>query len=235
MIWFGSFKKLEHNQARSGIGKLVMRTTRSAPSNLRLLGLVLCGLVLSACSQNSEISQEPEVFTRPVLIRDGITYHQDTNEPVTGVVEEFNDDSLLEQRTTYRDGEEVNRTRFTYWLNGQLMMRDNYIDGERDGLIEVFHENGQLHIRENYKDGKLNGPHEFFSESGLLVAIRNYTDGVIDNGLVETLHDNGQLSCTENYMDGKPEGVFRCFDEDGNLTETRAYRNGELVETNLNP
>ena len=73
-------------------------------SNLRLLGLVLCGLVLSACSQDSE------VVTEPVLVRDGIAYYQNTNELVTGIVEKSSDSGLLQSRANYRDGEEVVQT-----------------------------------------------------------------------------------------------------------------------------
>ena len=103
-----------------------MRTKQSTLSTLRLLGLVLCGLVLSPYSYSQE------VVTGPFLIRDGIYYHQDTNELVTGIVEEF-----------YNDG--------------QLERRENRIDGKRDGLRESFHENGQLRIRQNYIDGKVDG------------------------------------------------------------------------------
>ena len=36
-------------------------------------------------------SHSQDVFTGPFLERDGITYHQDTNELVTGIVELFYD------------------------------------------------------------------------------------------------------------------------------------------------
>mgnify|MGYP001399374060 CR=1 FL=1 len=60
-----------------------MKKLANKLSNLRLLGLVLCGLVLSVHSYSQE------VFTGPFLIRDGVTYHQNTNELVTGIVERF--------------------------------------------------------------------------------------------------------------------------------------------------
>ena len=41
-----------------------------------------------------------------------------------------------------------------FWDNGQLWVRENYIDGKQDDLYESFHENGQLEIRGNYIDGK---------------------------------------------------------------------------------
>ena len=74
-----------------------MRTT--IPSNLRLLGLVLCGLVLSACSQ--EVPYE------------------------------------------------------TFYENGQLWWRENYTDGEQDGLSELFDEDGNLTKTETWENGEV--------------------------------------------------------------------------------
>ena len=96
---------------------------------------ILSLILLISCSQ------EPEVFTGPFVIRDGIKFDQKTNEPVNGIVEEFH-------------------------VYGQLSERSNYIDGKRNGLYERFHENGQLSERSNYIDGKLNGPVEKFDSDG---------------------------------------------------------------------
>ncbi len=72
----------------------------------------------------SSYSYSQEVFTGPFLIRDGIYYHQDTNELVTGIVEKFHE-------------------------NGQLSRRTNYKDGKLDGTYEWFYENGQLKSKKN--------------------------------------------------------------------------------------
>ena len=77
------------------------------------------------------------------VTRDGLTYHQDTNKPVTGIVEEFHE-------------------------NGQLMGRGNFIDGKREGLKEVFYRNGQLQYRGNHIDGEIDGLSESFHENGQL-------------------------------------------------------------------
>ena len=153
-----------------------MRTTRSLIAKLRLLGLVLCGLVLSACSQDSE------VVTEPVLVRDGIAYYQNTNELVTGIVEKFSDSGLLQSRANYRDGEEVVQTIFNYFENEQLEFRENYRDGVKEGLFEWFHENGQLWTRENYTDGEREGLYEEFDRNGNLTQTGTWENGE----LVET-------------------------------------------------
>ncbi len=89
------------------------------------------------------------------VTRDGLTYHQDTNKPVTGIVEEFHE-------------------------NGQLMGRGNFIDGKREGLFEYFHDNGQLQLTQNYRDGKDEGLTELFHENGRLFIRGNYKDGELD-------------------------------------------------------
>ena len=70
-----------------------------------------------------------------------LTYHQDTNKPVTGIVEEF-------------------------YSNGQLMGRGNFIDGKRHGLMESFHENGQLEYKGNVIDDGRDGLWEWFQLNG---------------------------------------------------------------------
>ena len=107
---------------------------------------ILCLVLLSVHSYSQE------VFTGPFLIRDGITYHQETNEPITGIVEEFYD-------------------------NGQLKGRGNFKDGKPDGLHEWFHGNGQLFSRGNFKDGKEDGLFEHFDENGNLSITLTYRNG----------------------------------------------------------
>jgi len=110
---------------------------------MRLL-TILCLVLLSSCSQ------EPPLL----LIRDGITYDQNTNEPFTGIFEEFHDNGQLARRENYIDGVQ-NGLWELFYENGQLTRRENYIDGVQDGLLETFHRNGQTKIIGNYIDGNL--------------------------------------------------------------------------------
>ncbi len=112
---------------------------------MRLL-TILCLVLLSVHSYSQE------VVTGPFLIIDGITYDQNTNEPVTGIVESFHG-------------------------NGQLSSRGNFIYGKRDGLWEYFYENSQLLGRGNYIDGERDGLREIFDEDGNLFRTRTYRNG----------------------------------------------------------
>ena len=99
--------------------------------------VILCLVLLVSCSQ------EPEVVTGPFVFKNDITYDQNTNEPITGIVEEF-------------------------YENGQLHVRRHYKEGKRDGVHEEFHVNGQLSVSGNFKHGKKDGIFEYVGENGLL-------------------------------------------------------------------
>ena len=190
---------------------------------MKRLLTILCLVLLVSCSQ------EPPLL----IIRDGTTYDQNTNEPVTGIVETFHE-------------------------NGQLEVRGNFIDGKPEGFHEEFHENGQLSFRGNWKDGVQDGLREEFDEDGNLIGTETWENGLLIitgveiverdgliyhqdtneliTGIVEEFHENGQLEFRGTVIDGKPvDGLWELFDEDGNLTETMTFRNGELVEENFNP
>ncbi len=68
--------------------------------------------------------------TPPTQTKNNRLYYLDTDEPVTGIVEMFNNDS-------------------------QLWERQNYKDGEFDGLWEDFDRNGNLTKTETYRNGVL--------------------------------------------------------------------------------
>ena len=94
--------------------------------------LFLSGIfLLNSCSQ--------KIPENRILTGNDIKHNQNTNEPVTGIVESFYSTGPLRNRTTYK--------------NGQLSYRWNYKDGKSDGLWEIFNEDGQLLTTWTYKDG----------------------------------------------------------------------------------
>ena len=115
---------------------------------MRLL-TILCLVLLSVHSYSQE------VVTGPFLIRGDIYYHQDTNEPVTGIIEELHE-------------------------NGQLWMRSNFIDDEPDGLWEDFDEEGNLIRTGTFRNGEEVSPpdlSESFWSNGQLKTRVTYKDG----------------------------------------------------------
>ena len=55
-------------------------------------------LLLIPCANSQE------VVTGPFVIRENIIYHEDTNEPVTGTVEEFYENGQLTESRIYKNG-----------------------------------------------------------------------------------------------------------------------------------
>ena len=117
--------------------------------------IVLCLILLSVYSYSQE------VVTGPFFKRDGITYHQDTNEPVIGIIQSFFPNS------------------------SQIAERQTYRDGRRDGPSESFHENGKLSVKTNFIDGKLEGLYEGFDESGNLIRTQTFKNGELYSGLYQ--------------------------------------------------
>jgi len=115
---------------------------------MKKLLTILCLVLLSVHSYSQE------VVTGHILVRDGIYYHQDTNQLVTGIVEEFYDDGQLKFRTNYKDGKEDGLYE-SFYKHGQLKFRGNFKDGKRDGLSEWFHEDGNLTSTFTYRNGEL--------------------------------------------------------------------------------
>ena len=109
----------------------------------------LCLVLLSVHSYSQEII--PEVET---VARNSLMYHQDTNEPVTGIVEEFYENGQLQSRENWKDGKEEGLSEM-FWDNGQLWWRRNYIDGKQDGLRESFHRNGNSLGTSMWENGEL--------------------------------------------------------------------------------
>jgi antitoxin component YwqK of YwqJK toxin-antitoxin module len=72
-----------------------------------------------------------EVLSYKLVERQGVIYEVNSQTPFTG-------------------------SSVDYYENGELQSRENYKDGEKDGLWEWFYKNGQLEERINYKDGKRN-------------------------------------------------------------------------------
>tara|TARA_B110000259_G_C13916217_1_gene362965 strand:- start:183 stop:605 length:423 start_codon:yes stop_codon:yes gene_type:complete len=133
--------------------------------------VILCLVLLVSCSQ------EPEVVTGPFVFKNGITYDQTTNEPITGIVEKFYENGQLKVREYYKDGKE-DGLHEGFYTNGQLEFSLTYKEGKRDGLWESYHINGQLRGSGSSIDGKQDGVYVWFDSNGVPIMTRTYKNGV---------------------------------------------------------
>ena len=148
-------------------------------------------------------SPKPDVFIGPIIVKDGIRYDQETNQPITGIHYSYateNGQVLTEQ--TFKNGRKHGISK-EYFKNGQLRDSLNYNNGMPDGVLNVYNSNGDLLAKRRYKNGLLTG----FSE----------------------WYEDRELTQRMNYKDNKPNGLSEHYD-DGKLISKALYRDGKLEE-----
>ena len=88
-----------------------------------------------------------------------------------------------------------------------MKTRENYKDGQYNGLVETFYEDGTLKSKENYKDGEKYGLSETFHTDSTLETIENYKDGKLDGFYMwNTVMGNGERK-EGFYKGGKLDGL----------------------------
>jgi antitoxin component YwqK of YwqJK toxin-antitoxin module len=207
---------------------------------MKKLLTILCLVLLVSCSN--------EVPSHRLIENGGVTFEIDSNDPFTGVSTEYHENGQPEEKTYYKNGKKVSKTRFDYYENGQLISIENYKNELLEGLHEDFYENGKLMTRGNYKDGKIDGLWEYFDEEGNLIGTKEYkwkeipSDQLVERegiryefnsqtpftGSSVDYRDNGQGFWKQNYKDGKLNGLREFFDEDGQLNWRENYKDGKL-------
>ena len=67
-----------------------------------------------------------------------------------------------------------------YFPNGQLQMKNTYLNGLLEGEVKIFREDGSLKEIKNFKKDKLDGKREFYDENGELIRVEIYKAGKIE-------------------------------------------------------
>jgi antitoxin component YwqK of YwqJK toxin-antitoxin module len=137
-----------------------------------------------------------------------------------GLSEVYNKNGQLEENVTYKDGEEDEKVKYTYYGYGLLKEKKSFKDGKKNGPFEWYNRGGQLVEKRTWKDGKEDGQWEefFYHPNGQLMWKETYKDGQLD-GLYEEYHPNGQLSEKGTYKDGIEVGQSEYYDENGKIRE----------------
>ena len=112
---------------------------------------IFFGLVLLVSCAPNEVPSNKDLVER-----DGIKYEVNSQTPFTGTNVEFHENGQLKSKENFKDGELDGLSEY-YYMDGQLQSKLNYIDGKLDGLWIGYFENGQLQFKRNYIDGKLDG------------------------------------------------------------------------------
>lgn len=65
----------------------------------------------------------------------------------------------------------------TYFPNGKLAEKTNYVHGKKDGESFIYADNGQVTKELYYKDGELHGPANYYTPKGIKIIEGQYSEG----------------------------------------------------------
>jgi hypothetical protein len=112
------------------------------------------------------------------------------------------------------------------YRNGQIRERVPLRNGQRHGVVRVWHKNGRLASEEHFKNGLLHGVCRQWNESGQLLGEYRMIHGT---GVQRQWHDNGKLQLEVSTVGGAFTGRNRMWLCDGTLLSERFYLNGRVV------
>ena len=79
--------------------------------------------------------------------------------------------------TEYYKNDILNGLQTTFFKNGKVGEKTNYVNGIKDGSSQIYADNGQLLQDLNYKNGELHGHQTYYDPQGDLVAQGDYKNG----------------------------------------------------------
>jgi hypothetical protein len=120
---------------------------------LLLLGLLLAWPSVLVAQQPTRLEQ--------LIERRGVYLNAQTLEPHTGPVVAMWNDTLVRERGTLLNGR-WDGVRETYYLEGQLELRETYRNGVLHGPFEGWFREGALSDKGTYREGLLEGPYESY-------------------------------------------------------------------------
>ena len=113
-----------------------------------------------------------------------------------------------------------------YYPNGQVKVRERYVDGRLDDLYEFFHPNGAIELKGYYVQGEMYGLWKKYTKEGQLIEevlmIHNE-----ENGPFTEYFPNGKIQAQGAYLHGpNEEGTLKLYDESGELYKTMLCKEG---------
>ena len=173
-----------------------------------------------------------------------------------GKYESFHKNGRMAYKTNYVNGKKNGPT-VEYYDNGNIKARGTFVDGEFDGLWEVFRKNGELSYtifrhkgKDTYKGKKINykelpikklverqgvfyevnSQSPFFGIATSYSQNQNYREGK-KWGSFEVYYGNkdySQLKSKSEYEDGKETGLWLSYYQDGQLKGKLNFEAGKL-------
>ena len=151
----------------------------------------------------SQIYSDNVSYKDLVKIND-VYYKKDTNKLFTGKIKGLIEGTFKEVK---KNGEFI-----SYYNDGKILSRINYIQNILDGNWIEFYRNGNLLIKKIYKNGELEGEYIDYYSFGQILSRRFYVNNKLD-GIYEEFYKNGQLHIKKNYKEDLLEGEYIVYHE----------------------
>lgn len=102
-----------------------------------------------------------------------ITYEVHSQDSVKIKETKWYTDGQKEYEGSFKDNKR-NGT-WTYWYaNGKIWTTCEYLNGQKHGVTEIFHQNGIRKMKGQYKYNQMTGSWSFFDQNEKLVTKKNY-------------------------------------------------------------
>lgn len=151
-------------------------------------------------------------------------------------LELYGEDGILRVKVDYLQGK-----RELYYPSGQLVLTNNFGEGDMDYVSQMFHKDGSVYkISEKQKSSthktvgianpklvfESDGPVEMRYPDGTLELKTTIKNGKYD-GRWEYFHQNGNLKIKGNYKNGKKDGMELMYYENGKVLSESNYKGGK--------
>lgn len=146
-----------------------------------------------------------------------------------------------------------NRTKTTYWPNGnkktEIVTRGSAYDGparywyengnpqttctykddKLEGTLTSYYPSGKLQLEQNYKAGKLHGPSRTYDKLGKILSEAGYQDDKLHGRYVEYYPDK-TLRLEGQYILGDHDGIWLYYDLHGMVIGEGSFTRGNGVQ-----
>jgi antitoxin component YwqK of YwqJK toxin-antitoxin module len=101
-----------------------------------------------------------------------------------------------------------------YWKDEVVKERGTYVEGLREGEIEVFHKDGNLHFHGQFLNDRPHGELTNYHPNGLVATVEQFTYGVLDGTRTAYSANTGKMVESVEYVAGIKNGdEYRWRDE----------------------
>jgi antitoxin component YwqK of YwqJK toxin-antitoxin module len=108
---------------------------------------------------------------------------------------------------------------------GNKISSSMYVDGLKEGLVQVFHPKGETALKLIFKKDKKEGPSQEFFPDGKLAKEVTYKED-LKEGLETTYFPDGKIASKAFYVHGKLHGLSQRWNEEGVLVFEAEYKEG---------